>query len=330
MNLRATPPGSAVVLAAAVLWGTAGTTASLEGIAPPAAQAAASRGVLGAAALLLATVATGRLSTLTAMLSGPRRTWLVCGAVAVSLFQVAFFTGVRLTGVALGTVVALGSAPVVGGIVRGLATGRAPSARWTVTTVLAIAGVALLLLPTGDGAADPLGILLAAVAGAAFAGYTLVLERHRAHGDHGLATTAAVFGGSALLLAPLLGLGDHTWLGSPAGAAVALWLGLVTAGLAYALYAAGLRTVSAPQALTMALAEPATAVLLGLVLLGEPLSSTGLAGLLLVVAGFVAGSVPSPLRRVEHSPDGRHSGAPSGSKSLSPENDRTAVLASWS
>lgn len=158
MNLRSHQSGTAVVLAAAVLWGTAGTTASLESIAPPAAQAAAWRGVLGAGALLVATIVARRLGTLTAMLGGPRRTWLAGAAVAVALFQVAFFTAVQLTGVALGTVVALGSAPIVGGIIRALATGRPPGARWIVATALAVGGVALLLLPTGDGAAHPLGI----------------------------------------------------------------------------------------------------------------------------------------------------------------------------
>ncbi|WP_165491953.1 DMT family transporter [Egibacter rhizosphaerae] len=300
------------MLAAAVLWGTAGTTASLEDIAPPAAQAAAWRGVLGAAALLLATVAAGQLRALTAMMRGPRRSWLVCAAVAVALFQVAFFTAVHLTGVALGTVVALGSAPIVGGIVRALTTGRPPSPRWAFATTLAVAGVALLLLPTGERAADPLGIALAAVAGAAFAGYTLVLQRHRALGDRLLPTTAAAFGGSAVLLSPLIAFGDHGWLESPAGVGVALWLGLVTAGLAYALYAAGLRTVPAPRALTMTLAEPVTAVLLGLLLLGEPLTPTGLAGLLLVSGGLAAAVRPPSRWRTSDPPP------PQGSEPVSP------------
>ena len=64
--------------------------------------------------------------------------------------------------------------------------------------------------------------------------------------------------------------------------AVAGYLGMVTTALAYLLYGRGLRTVPAPVAVTLGLAEPVVAAILGLVVLGERLTATDVAGLALV------------------------------------------------
>jgi drug/metabolite transporter, DME family len=67
---------------------------------------------------------------------------------------------------------------------------------------------------------------------------------------------------------------------------------VVTTVLAYLLYGRGLRTVPAPVAVTLGLAEPLVAALLGLVVLGERLSSASAAGLVLVGLALVALTVP--------------------------------------
>ena len=56
----------------------------------------------------------------------------------------------------------------------------------------------------------------------------------------------------------------------------------MTTVLAYLLYGRGLRTVPAPAAVTLGLAEPVVAALLGVVVLGEQLTGSALAGLVLV------------------------------------------------
>ncbi|MGH3300309.1 MAG: EamA family transporter [Streptosporangiaceae bacterium] len=77
------------------------------------------------------------------------------------------------------------------------------------------------------------------------------------------------------------GLAAHrAWAGR--GLAVAGYLGEVTTAVAYLLYGRGLRTVTAPVAVTIGLAEPAVAALLGLVVLGERLSATAVVGLILI------------------------------------------------
>ena len=96
------------------------------------------------------------------------------------------------------------------------------------------------------------------------------------------AVMGLIFGGAAVLLAPVLAASPTSWLLSIRGLAVAGYLGVVTTVLAYLLYGRGLRTVSVPAATTLGLAEPAVAAMLGLIVLHERLSAAAIAGLALV------------------------------------------------
>ena len=78
-----------------------------------------------------------------------------------------------------------------------------------------------------------------------------------------------LFGGAAVLLAPVLAASSPGWVLSGRGLAVVGYLGVVTTALAYLLYGRGLRTLSAPVAVTLGLAEPVVAAILGLVVVGE-------------------------------------------------------------
>ena len=90
---------------------------------------------------------------------------------------------------------------------------------------------------------------------------------------------------------------DLGWLGEPRGPALALWLGVVTVALAYPLLARGLaRSASGPTA-TLTLAEPATAAVLGLVVLDEQLDAAGWVGLVLVAAGVGRRGAPGAQAR---------------------------------
>ena len=65
-------------------------------------------------------------------------------------------------------------------------------------------------------------------------------------------------------------------------------LGLATVGLAYSLYGYGLRTLEPSTAVTLTLAEPLTAAVLGVIVLGEQLQPFGWLGAVLVVVGLAA------------------------------------------
>jgi DME family drug/metabolite transporter len=210
------------------------------------------------------------------------RAVLALAAVAVSGYQLCFFAAVRLTGVAVGTVLAIGSAPVFTGLISRLAGEAALTARWLIATAAAVAGCAVLV--TGGQAAGVRlgGVGLALLAGLCYAVYAVTSARLISGGRPETAVMGVLFGGAAILLVPVLAATPTGWLASTRGLAVTGYLGLVTTVIAYLLYGRGLRTVPAPAAVTLGLAEPVVAALLGVVVLGERLTGAALAGLVLV------------------------------------------------
>ena len=98
-------------------------------------------------------------------------------AAAIAVYQLAFFAAVDRTGVAVGTVVALGSAPAIAGVAGRLIDREPLTGRWAAATALACAGVLLLVLGGGGASVDPLGIMLAVVSGSGYATYTVLAKR---------------------------------------------------------------------------------------------------------------------------------------------------------
>jgi DME family drug/metabolite transporter len=216
-------------------------------------------------------------------------------AIGVAVYQLAFFAAVADTGVAVGTIVALGSAPALTGALEWLVTRRSPDARWAPATALACAGVALLVLAGGghSGVSAP-GVALAVLAGASYATYTLAAKRLLGDGHPPERVMAAAFGLGAVLLLPVLAIGDPGPLTSAGGLALALFLGVVPTALAYVLFARGLRRLSAAETSTLTLAEPLTAALLGAAVLGERLTVLSGLGAGLVLAGLLVLAVRVP------------------------------------
>jgi DME family drug/metabolite transporter len=215
-------------------------------------------------------------------------TGLAAGCMAA--YQVFFFAAVASTGVAAGTVVAIGSAPVLAGFFAFIPRGERPGKRWGGATALTILGCILLVSASGEFQVDAGGIALALGAGACYAAYAVaskgLLEEHPPD-----AVMAVVFCLGALLLSPLLFFGDLSWLAQPRGLMVALHLGLVATALAYALFARGLRLIPVATAVSLSMAEPLTAGLLGVFLLGERLSAFAWVGVVLIILGLALLSV---------------------------------------
>jgi DME family drug/metabolite transporter len=190
-----------------------------------------------------------------------------------------------LTGVAVGTVVAVGSSPILAGLLVILVWRRRPTTHWLLATALAVSGV-ILLAGGGEVAIHPVGLALALATGLSYAVYVLATKR-LLDDQPAERATAVVFGLGALLLTPILFLSDLSWLARPSGLLVVLHLGVVTIGLAYLLFAQGLTAVPAAAAVTLSLAEPLTAALLGLFFLGERLPAIGFVGIGLLFAGLL-------------------------------------------
>lgn len=278
------------VVAGATLWGTTGTAQALGPTASTPAVVGTLRILLGALVLLVAAAVGGSLRQ--PWWASGRRVATLVGMVSIAAYQVCFFAGVDRAGVAVGTVVGIGSAPVTTGLLGLLLRRERPEPGWTTATALAVAGAALLVgAGSGGGAVDPLGVLLAVAAGAAYAAYVLAGKALLDRGAPPTATMAVLFSGGAVLLAPLLATpllaGELAWLATPRGLGMAAWLGVVTAGVAYVLYARGLRGLPPASVATYTLAEPLTAALLGVVVLGERPGAAAVVGALLVVSGLL-------------------------------------------
>lgn len=290
--------GPLPILVAAVLWGTTGTAGSLA----PADASAAAVGSAGMAlgGLLLFLTARGARSLPVACTRAER--WLlVLGAVAVAGYPVTFYPAVARTGVAVATVIALGSAPVLTGLLAWLTGQARPTGRWTCATLAAVLGCALLVLGpqlTGRTAqVDVVGVVLAVLAGLSYAAYSLIGAQLIARGHSSNSVMGALFGAAGLLVLPvLLSAGTH-WLTTARGAGVALHLALFTTFLAYRLFGYGLRRTAASVATTLTLAEPAVAAVLGVAVLGERLPAVSWCGMAVLALGLAVLTAPTGTRR---------------------------------
>ena len=121
----------------------------------------------------------------------------------MAIFQYLFFSSVRLTGVAIGTVVTIGSAPVFSGIIEWLLLKRRPTRVWIMATALAIIGCALLFLNKDGIVVNPVGVAMSLGAGLLFAFYTLVNKEVLEKVD-AVPAVAVIFSMSALMLMPFL------------------------------------------------------------------------------------------------------------------------------
>ncbi|MFJ9816103.1 DMT family transporter [Streptomyces sp. NPDC101151] len=285
--------GSAPILTSAVLWGTTGTAGSLAPAGAPAAAIGCAGLALGG--ILLFLTSRGARS-LPARCTGRERWLLVLGALAVAGYPVTFYPAVARTGVAVATVIALGSAPVFAGLLSWLCGQARPTARWTTATAAAVLGCTLLVLgPELTGQATPTdltGVVLAVCGGLSYAVHALIGGRLITHGHPSGAVMGVLFGAAGLLVLPLVLLAGPHWLATARGAAVAVYLALFTVCLAYRLFGHGLRRTPASLATSLTLAEPAVAAVLGVTVLGERLPAASWTGLAVLALGLVLLALP--------------------------------------
>jgi DME family drug/metabolite transporter len=213
------------------------------------------------------------------------------------MYQVCFFGALIHTGVALGTLVTIGTGPILGGLLSWLILKDRPTLGWLIATLICIAGLALLI---GSGIhhskIDVIGFVFCFMASAGYALYT-VGAKHMINSGHGSdEVMASAFGLGALISIPILLSQPLAWLGTPKGITMVLWLGLAATTLAYVLFGRGLRHLSAGPVTTLVLAEPVIATFLGVVVLGERLTGLQWIGALLVLVGLALQGIVSTRR----------------------------------
>ncbi|MFN8622439.1 MAG: EamA family transporter [Chloroflexota bacterium] len=276
----------ASVVAAGVLFGTAGTAGALGPAGTTPLGVGALRLIIGAITLGIVLVARG---------VGPRhlvRLWrnpaVVVAAFGAAIYQLAFFPAVDAVGVGLATLVTVGSGPIFAGLIAWPVLHHRPSRSWALATAICIVGLVLRMSDQLGGGRDlVLGVGLALVAGLSSAAWTVSAKRAT---DRGAGTTelpAATFALGGLLLVPVLLTQPLDWLREPSGLALALYLGVATMAIANVVLTVGLRGLSPGPVTTLMLTDPVVATILGVVVLGETLTPVAWLGVALVLAGLV-------------------------------------------
>ncbi len=276
-----TTNGHWLILGGAMLWGTTGTAQAFAPAGYDPLVIGTLRLLVGSLALLLIV---GWRKELSRLQNWKPLAFFFAGLL-IAGYQICFFTGVAKTGVAVGTVVGIGSAPIAGGLLGFFFRGEQLHRRWFLATGFAIVGCTLLSLTGGTVTVDLTGIVLAIGAGIFYAALTLVLKGLMEE-NSSLAVIAVVFSIGALLMSPLLLKSDINWILQPRSIGVALHLGVIATAIPYVLFAQGLKTIQISTATTLTLAEPMTAATLGILLLGEQLNFQAFGGIFLIFSGL--------------------------------------------
>ncbi|ASJ70918.1 DMT family transporter [Granulosicoccus antarcticus] len=278
--------GIILILCAAMLWGTTGTAQTFAPLTLSSYWVGSMRLLVAASFFLL------WLSLRNASALQPSRLrqlpWMAItlAAVGMAVYNLAFFAGIRATGVALGTAMALGSGPVWAGFLQIVVTRQKPSGLWWAALSICVLGLVMTTMGSQGSLSLPAsGIALCLLSGLSYAVYALATKQIVASTPPEVAT-ASVFLLAALIALPAAGLLAGKPMISTGDVVVMLWLGVVATGVAYLLFTTGLKFVSSATGVALALAEPVTAVVLAVLIVGERPASISYAGLVLMLLGL--------------------------------------------
>jgi DME family drug/metabolite transporter len=286
------------VVCAAVCFATTGTAQQLGPDASSPIAVATIRFFIGSIVLFIIAFLRPSRPRTVGLAPLATRVWIAT-AFGQALYGAAFFSAVRSTGVAVGTVVALGSAPLITGAITVISSRKAPSLSWLGTTVFAIIGMSLIVASGKESQVTVSGVVLALCAGLGYAIFALGSKTILSSGVSSELAMAKVFGIASVMLAPTLFFVNLNWLTESDAIVMVLWLGIVTLALAYWSYAAGLRHLEPSQTTLITLVEPVVATVLGVVALSERPSTVAWIGVLIVIASLLAES-RAPSKNMRH------------------------------
>ena len=238
--------------------------------------------------------ATGAL----ALVLGPRHRWprprdrataLRLGLLGLVLAAnlTCYFIAIRETGVAIAIFTSY-LAPVYVAVIAPRLSGDKTERVVVVALALALAGMAIILVPGLSGAGLDAGGLAAGIAaGVFYAGYLMLSKDLRQRGLEGTGIVFVIAAITAIVLLPW-GLAESTAADFTAlNVFMAALLGVVTTALSFSLFIDGLHYIKVQHASIMGYIEPVSAPLYAFVLLGQRPSGWTLAGGALIVAAGV-------------------------------------------
>ena len=277
--------GVFAIIIASFLWGTTGTAASFSPDVSSLAIGAFSMGVGGV--LLVFTARSKLFIDYKLMLKQPKELFL--GAFSVAIYPLVFYSSMRLSGVAIGTVVSIATAPFFAAILERIINKKHMTKQWILSFIIGAIGIVLLTLgkDQSNHAAysahqQVFGILLGCIAGLTYAGYSWAARRLIESGVHSQSSMSGLFGCAALLLLPSLWFTGDNLFSSSVNTSVSLYMAVIPMFLGYLLFGFGLNFIHASKATLITLIEPLVATVLSVFIIGEKFKVIGWVGVALV------------------------------------------------
>ncbi len=222
------------------------------------------------------------------------------GLVSIVLFSFCYFKTMEQTSLSVAAVL-LYTAPIFVMLLSTLLFHERLTGRKLAACALAFGGCVLVVGLLGNAGTVPGAAVFTGIASAAgYALYSIFGRFALNKGYHPLTVTAYTFFFANLGVVPLTNFArlaapfENNW----AAAGMALLLSLVTTVFPYLLYTQGLTKIESSRASIVASVEPVVATLISALVFGEPISLSGIAGILLVLAAIALLNLPArPAKR---------------------------------
>jgi drug/metabolite transporter, DME family len=276
------------ILGAATLFGTTGTVLANGPLGVDPVSAGVVRLLVGGAGLVIFSYRHFRKVL--------GQFWLT-GLGAVGAYQLCFFYSTRHAGVAVATVITIGSSPLFARLIGALRHRPPPHRLWYLAALILSVGLAFLSsAQDADSQVELVGVISALVAGLSYAIYT---ECAAVLIDQKLDSTAVMgvlFLSAGILTSPFLLFRPVSWIATQRGVVMIVYLGIVTLSLAYVAFGKGLKKLVPTTVVMLTLLEPVVATLLAYFVLHEKVSGPTWFGTVLVLVGLpiIAISVQRP------------------------------------
>lgn len=282
---QGTVAGVMSIVLASILWGTTGTAASL---APQISALAIGAFAMGGGGILLVVHARKYLVKHAAQFRDHLKLTLL-GGLAVAVYPLAFYTSMRWSGVAIGTMVSIASAPFFTVLMERFIGNRKVALQWVFSFSFGVVGVVLMMLgktsldiSTEQSSLAGWGVVVGLLAGFTYAAYSWVARQMIELHIHSKAAMASQFGIAAVILLPSLFLTGDNLFANSINTSVALYMAIVPMFIGYLLFGYGLNHVTASSATLITLLEPAVATLFAIVIVGERFMLIGWLGMLFI------------------------------------------------
>lgn len=278
------------ILGAAALFGTTGTVLANGPIGVDPVTAGVIRLLIGGAGLAVLSYRHFRRVVTQFRLA-------VLGAAGVGAYQLCFFYSTRHAGVAVATVITIGSSPIFARLIGALRGRPAPHRLWYLAALILSIGLAFLSSAQNSGSDfEIVGLCAALIAGLSYAIYTecaAVLIEQKLDST---AVMGVLFLGAGVLTSPFLLFRPVAWVATQRGVVMLAYLGIVALTLAYVAFGKGLTKLVPTTVVMLTLLEPVVATLLAFFVLHETVSGQACVGMLLVLVGLpiIAISVQRP------------------------------------